>query len=93
MRLSLALALAATIVSPALAEDAAPQRLSDDVALQGNLDPLRLIAGGAALEEEVERIRADFDGVRHIFNLGHGIRPETPLEHVEKFVELVRRAR
>ena len=72
---------------------AARQRLSDDVALQGNLDPLRLIAGGAALEEEVERIRADFDGVRHIFNLGHGIRPETPLEHVEKFVELVRRAR
>ncbi|MFG1376461.1 uroporphyrinogen decarboxylase [Xanthobacter autotrophicus] len=72
---------------------AARRRLSGRVALQGNLDPLRLIAGGAALEEEVARIREDFSGVRHIFNLGHGIRPETPLDHVEKLVEAVRRAR
>ena len=71
---------------------AARARLSGTVALQGNLDPLRLIAGGAALEEEVARIRSDFSGVRHIFNLGHGIRPETPLEHVEKLVAAVRRA-
>ncbi|MDI4665124.1 uroporphyrinogen decarboxylase [Xanthobacter autotrophicus] len=72
---------------------AARSRLSGRVALQGNLDPLRLIAGGAALEEEVARIREDFAGARHIFNLGHGIRPETPLEHVEKLVAAVRRAR
>lgn len=71
---------------------AARARLSARVALQGNLDPLRLIAGGAALEDEVARIRADFSGVRHIFNLGHGIRPETPLAHVERFVAAVRKA-
>jgi len=71
---------------------AARARLSDRLVLQGNLDPLRLIAGGSALEEEVARIRADFAGARHIFNLGHGIRPETPLAHVEKLVEAVRRA-
>ncbi|MBB6308727.1 uroporphyrinogen decarboxylase [Xanthobacter tagetidis] len=71
---------------------AARGRLSDKVALQGNLDPLRLIAGGAALDEEIARIRNDFLGVRHIFNLGHGIRPETPVEHVEKLVAGVRRA-
>jgi len=65
-------------------------RLSDRVAVQGNLDPLRLITGGAALEDEVRAIRRDFAGARHIFNLGHGIRPETPPEHVDKFVELVR---
>ncbi|MEP9354562.1 uroporphyrinogen decarboxylase [Xanthobacter sp. KR7-65] len=72
---------------------AARRRLSAKVALQGNLDPLRLIAGGAALEEEVARIRADFAGARHIFNLGHGIRPETPLAHVEALVDAVRRSR
>ena len=70
----------------------ARSRLSGLVTLQGNLDPLRLIVGGAALEEEIARIRSDFLGVRHIFNLGHGIRPETPVEHVEKLVEGVRRA-
>lgn len=71
---------------------AARTRLSDKVALQGNLDPLRLIAGGPALEEEVARIRADLAGARHIFNLGHGIRPETPVSHVERLVAAVRAA-
>lgn len=71
---------------------AAKARLSAKVALQGNLDPLRLIAGGQALDAEVQRIRQDFQGARHIFNLGHGIRPETPLAHVERFVERVRAA-
>ncbi|MDQ0505765.1 uroporphyrinogen decarboxylase [Xanthobacter agilis] len=71
---------------------AARARLGDKVALQGNLDPLRLIAGGAALEDEIRRIRADFAGCRHIFNLGHGIRPETPLAYVEALVEGVRAA-
>ncbi|MFG1416676.1 uroporphyrinogen decarboxylase [Xanthobacter sp. V0B-10] len=67
-------------------------RLGGKVALQGNLDPLRLIAGGDALTEEIRRIRADFSGSRHIFNLGHGIRPETPLAHVEALVDGVRAA-
>lgn len=69
---------------------AARARLSESVALQGNLDPLRLITGGAALEDEVYRIREDFAGCRHIFNLGHGIRPETPLAHVQALVDAVR---
>ncbi|OYX87049.1 MAG: hypothetical protein B7Y71_02005 [Xanthobacter sp. 35-67-6] len=66
------------------------RKLGEKTALQGNLDPLRLIAGGAQLDEEILRIRTDLDGVRHIFNLGHGIRPETPIAHVERLVERVR---
>ena len=58
--------------------------------LQGNLDPLRLIAGGNALEDSVRHIRRAMNGRAFIFNLGHGVRPETPLEHVAKLVSLVR---
>ncbi len=59
--------------------------------VQGNLDPLALIAGGAALESAVERILAAFADRPHIFNLGHGILPDTPIEHVEKLLTLVRK--
>ena len=59
--------------------------------LQGNLDPLALIAGGQALDAAVGRILAAFRHRPHIFNLGHGILPETPIAHVERLVELVRR--
>ncbi|MEW6122824.1 MAG: uroporphyrinogen decarboxylase [Pseudomonadota bacterium] len=72
------------------ADRASLRKLGEKTALQGNLDPLRLIAGGPQLDEEILRIRSDFDGVRHIFNLGHGIRPETPIAHVERMVEKVR---
>jgi uroporphyrinogen decarboxylase len=65
--------------------------LPETTVLQGNLDPLALIAGGAALEEGVTRILAAFRHRPHIFNLGHGILPETPIAHVERLVELVRR--
>jgi uroporphyrinogen decarboxylase len=58
--------------------------------VQGNLDPLALIAGGAALETAVQRILNAFAGRPHIFNLGHGILPDTPIEHVEKLLILVR---
>lgn len=58
--------------------------------LQGNLDPFRLIAGGKALEESVHDIRRAMKGRPFIFNLGHGIRQETPVEHVEQLVRLVR---
>lgn len=63
------------------------------VALQGNLDPLALIAGGAALDSEIDRILAAFAGRPHIFNLGHGILPQTPLENVERLVARVRGGR
>ncbi|MGB5076573.1 MAG: uroporphyrinogen decarboxylase, partial [Sphingorhabdus sp.] len=57
--------------------------------VQGNLDPLALIVGGQAMEDAVSRILAAFSGRPHIFNLGHGILPDTPIEHVEKLLTLV----
>lgn len=58
--------------------------------VQGNLDPLLLVTGGAALEARVAEIIAAMKGKRFIFNLGHGIVPQTPPEHVARLVELVR---
>jgi uroporphyrinogen decarboxylase len=60
------------------------------IPLQGNLDPLALVAGGAALDREIDSILEAFAGRPHIFNLGHGILPETPIEHVELLVARVR---
>lgn len=67
-------------------------QVGSGVALQGNLDPLTLVAGGAALDTSVKRVKESFSGAPHIFNLGHGILPETPISHVEQLVRLVRRA-
>jgi uroporphyrinogen decarboxylase len=64
--------------------------LPPKLALQGNLDPLALVAGGGALTREVERIRAALGSGPFIFNLGHGVLPETPPEHVAELVRLVR---
>lgn len=58
--------------------------------VQGNLDPLALIAGGEALETAVGRILSSLAERPHIFNLGHGILPDTPISNVEKLIELVR---
>jgi uroporphyrinogen decarboxylase len=58
--------------------------------VQGNLDPLALIAGGDALEESVVHIRRAFADRPHIFNLGHGILPDAPIGHVERLLQLVR---
>ena len=62
-------------------------------AVQGNLDPLRLVAGGRALDEGVEAILECLGDGPLIFNLGHGITPETPIEHVEAMVRRVRQGR
>jgi uroporphyrinogen decarboxylase len=70
----------------AFAESALPPGLP----VQGNLDPLRLVAGGAQLDERVEAIIAGFANRPHIFNLGHGIVPETPIEHVERLIRVVK---
>ena len=59
--------------------------------VQGNLDPLALLAGGAALDREVDAILAAFADRPFIFNLGHGILPETPIAHVEQMIARVRR--
>jgi uroporphyrinogen decarboxylase len=66
--------------------------LSGGCALQGNLGPETLLSGGAGLDREVDQILDDFGGVRHIFNLGHGILKETPIAHVEQMIARVRRA-
>ena len=66
------------------------ERVQSKVAVQGNLDPLVLIAGGAALDRAVDDVLADFAGGPFIFNLGHGILPETPIENVELLVNRVR---
>ena len=76
-----------TAVEPSVAAAALP-----GVALQGNLDPLALVAGGAGLEEGIDRVLAGFEGRAHVFNLGHGILPETPLAHVERMMARVRGA-
>jgi uroporphyrinogen decarboxylase len=62
----------------------------ENVVIQGNLDPLLLVAGGEALEERTHEILERMEGQRFIFNLGHGIVPETPPENVARLVELVR---
>lgn len=66
------------------------ERVQNRVTVQGNLDPLALLAGGAALDQAVDDILADFSGGPHIFNLGHGILPETPVAHVEQMLRRVR---
>ena len=66
------------------------ERVQSRVAVQGNLDPLALIAGGAALDRAVDDVLANFAQGRFIFNLGHGITPETPIAHVEQMVRRVR---
>lgn len=62
------------------------------IATQGNLDPMALVAGGAALEAETRAILSAVRGKPHIFNLGHGIVPQTPPEHVAELVRHVRTA-
>jgi uroporphyrinogen decarboxylase len=74
-------------IDPAWAARELPQSLP----LQGNLDPLALLAGGEALENAVGRILSSLQGRPHIFNLGHGIIKETPIAHVEQLLALVRR--
>lgn len=62
-------------------------------AVQGNLDPLRLIAGGKALEDGVDRILENLSDGPLIFNLGHGITPEAPIAHVEALLNRIRTAK
>ena len=74
-------------VDPRWANDALPKGLP----VQGNLDPLALRAGGAALTQAVDAIMESLDGRPHIFNLGHGILPDVPVAHVERLLARLRR--
>jgi uroporphyrinogen decarboxylase len=72
--------------------DQARKRLQSKVTLQGNLDPAILLAGGKGLDAAIDRILAGLGDGPFIFNLGHGILPETPIAHVERTVARVRGA-
>ncbi len=76
-----------TVVDPRWAAATLPPGLP----VQGNLDPLLLLEGGEALDAAVEDILSAFAGRPHIFNLGHGILPETPIANVERMLSRVRR--
>ncbi len=68
----------------------ASRELPEGMPVQGNLDPLLLLAGSPALEEAIGRIRTAFEGRPHVFNLGHGIDKETPISHVERLLGVIR---
>lgn len=69
---------------------AAARELQRGGAVQGNLDPVRLVAGGRALDEGVERILDALAGGPLVFNLGHGITPDAPIGHVEQLLRRIR---
>ncbi|RJX65501.1 uroporphyrinogen decarboxylase [Tsuneonella suprasediminis] len=68
----------------------AARELPAGMPVQGNLDPLLLLAGGEALEQRTQTILRAFAGRPHVFNLGHGIDRRTPIEHVERLKNTVR---
>lgn len=73
-----------------LDETAVPDGLPVDLPVQGNLDPMALLAGGQALEFAIDGVLQRFAGRPHILNLGHGIDKETPIAHVEALIARVR---
>jgi uroporphyrinogen decarboxylase len=73
-------------VDPAWADRELPEGLP----VQGNLDPLVLIAGGTALDQGAARILDALRNRPHIFNLGHGIQQTTPIAHVEQLMAAVK---
>jgi uroporphyrinogen decarboxylase len=68
----------------------AAKTLPEELPVQGNLDPLALLAGGEEMRTAVQRILDAFAGRPHIFNLGHGILQDTPIAHVEQLIALVK---
>jgi uroporphyrinogen decarboxylase len=74
------------MVDPVFARDQIQRRIP----VQGNLDPLALVAGGAALDRAIDSILEVFSERPFIFNLGHGILPQTPIAHVERMLARIR---
>jgi uroporphyrinogen decarboxylase len=68
------------------------EHVQSRVAVQGNLDPLVLLAGGESLDRAIDDVLANFAVGPFIFNLGHGILPETPIAHVERTLARIRRS-
>ncbi len=75
-----------TTMDPVWASAVVPRH----IAVQGNLDPLAVVAGGEALETGARRVLAALRGRPAIFNLGHGIVPQTPPAHVARLMEIIR---
>lgn len=75
-----------TAVDPVWADTVLPKTLP----LQGNLDPIVLLTGGPALNAAVDGILGAFRDRPHVFNLGHGILPDTPVAHVEQMIQRLR---
>jgi uroporphyrinogen decarboxylase len=71
----------------------AAKELPAGLPVQGNLDPLALLAGGRAMKDSAKLILDAFAERPHIFNLGHGILPDTPIAHVEALIETVKGGR
>jgi uroporphyrinogen decarboxylase len=65
-------------------------QLPGTLGVQGNLDPLRLVAGGEQMKVRVSQIVEGFSDRPHVFNLGHGIVPQTPIENVAALVEMIK---
>ncbi len=64
--------------------------LPSNIAIQGNLDPLCLVTGGQQMKDEISRIIDCFADRPHIFNLGHGVVPQTPPEHIQDLIDFIR---
>ncbi len=68
----------------------AATQLPKDLPIQGNLDPLALVAGGKPLDSSVAYVLDALADRPHILNLGHGILQDTPIAHVERLISLVK---
>jgi uroporphyrinogen decarboxylase len=83
-------AFAALSIDTAIGAHWAAKELQPHICVQGNLDPQMLVVGGVALERETRRILDKLGHASFVFNLGHGVVPETPPDHVAQLVEIVR---
>jgi uroporphyrinogen decarboxylase len=84
-------AFAALSIDTGIGAHWAARELQPQICLQGNLDPIMLLVGGPAMEREARRILDKLGHGSLVFNLGHGVLPQTPIEHVTQLVEIVRR--
>lgn len=74
----------------AVLPDFVTQQLPANFPVQGHLDPLLLIEGGQRMEDRVRYLIEAYKGRPHIFNLGHGVTPQTPIKNVERVLEIIR---
>ena len=63
------------------------------IVFQGNLDPIKLLAGGKEMKKSISQIMEDMSNKKFIFNLGHGILPQTPRENVLECIKLIRQVK